>query len=260
VATRYYQFLLLKYQGAIEVLRQDVHKFLSQENLDISKFVDRHKAVAKRAGLKRGLEQTRAYFALATLYGDKDGRYEPQRLDWFRAQFVTELPTDLPSKCMYIHVTDTNVEMILRGGNKMEQDGDQNLTDVSPLIAEMLRLWHPYAASAQPDTAEPYAIFKQEQQSYGAGYNDSGDDYQSNNAYQKLVARAWKVAGINSQEDADKEWLVSDRHGKGCDWARKVTGRARRGVVCKEGERHDDSAASAQGHAPTTERASYRAL
>ena len=103
---------------------------------------------------------------------------------------------------------------------------------MSPLLAEMLRLWFPYAASAQPGAAAPHVIFKQEKQSYGTSYDG--------NAYQKMVARAWKVADVNPQEDAAKERQDNDRHGKGCDWARNVIGRARRGVVCQEGEQHDN--------------------
>ena len=79
-ATRYYTFLLQKYQGSIETLRLEVFAFLSQENLNVSKFVDRKSSLAKKTGLKAGLEKTRAYFALASLYGDVGSTYEPERL------------------------------------------------------------------------------------------------------------------------------------------------------------------------------------
>ena len=117
-ATRYYQNLLSKYQQAIERLRVTAHEFLQQDGLDVSKFVERHNRMAKKTGLKGGLEATRAYFALATLYGDVGGSYEPERLDWYRAQYATELPNPLPAKCMFVHVTETAVTMILRDGNK----------------------------------------------------------------------------------------------------------------------------------------------
>ena len=252
-ATEYYQFLQNKYQVAIETLRLDVFTFLSQDNLNISKFLDRHCARAKKTGLKGGLEKTRAYFALASLYGDVGGSYEPERLDWYRAQFATELPEPLPARCMFVHVTEAAVTMVLRDGNKNGQNVNQDLTATTPRLAEMLRLWMHHAASAQPDNAHPFVIFKTENKSYGTSYDNSG-------AHGKLVARAWKVARCNPQDDADKEWANNDKHGLGCDWARKVTGRARRGVVCKEGEQCDDVAAAAQGHSATTERASYRAL
>jgi hypothetical protein len=252
-ATRYYQSLLRKYQGAIETVRLDVFEFLSQDNLDISKFLDRKSSLAKKTGLKGGLDKTRAYFALASLYGDVGGSYEPERLDWYRAQFVTELPEPLPAKCMFVHVTEAAVTMVLRDGNKNGQDVNQDLTATAPRLAEMLQLWMPHAASAQPDNAHPFVFFKQENDGYGKSYDNSG-------AYGKLVKRAWKVAGVNPQEDAAKEWASNDRHGLGCGWARTITGRARRGVVCREGEQRDDAAAAAQGHSATTERASYRAL
>jgi hypothetical protein len=154
-ATRYYQSLLRKYQGAIETVRLDVFEFLSQDNLDVSKFFDRHCARAKKTGLKGGLQKTRAYFALASLYGDVGGSYEPERLDWYRAQFVTELPEPLPAKCMFVHVTEAAVTMVLRDGNKNGQDVNQDLTATAPRLAEMLQLWMPHAASAQPDNAHP---------------------------------------------------------------------------------------------------------
>jgi len=252
-ATRYYQSLLHKYQVAIETLRLDAFSFLSQNNLDISKFLDRKSSLAKKTGLKGGLDKTRAYFALATLYGDVDGSYEPERLDWHRAQYTTELPEPLPAKCMFVHVTDAAVTMVLRDGNKNGQDVNQDLTATAPRLAEMLRLWMPYAASAQPDNANPFVVFKHEQESYGTPYSES-------KSYAKMVKRAWKVVGVNPQEDAAKEWASNDRHGLGCGWARTITGRARRGVVCREGEQRDDAAAAAQGHSAATERASYRAL
>ena len=55
----YYQFLQNKYQVAIETLRLDVFTFLSQDNLNISKFLDRHCARAKKTGLKGGLAPLR---------------------------------------------------------------------------------------------------------------------------------------------------------------------------------------------------------
>ena len=154
---------------------------------------------------------------------------------------------------MFVHVTDAAVTMVLRDGNKNGQDVNQDLTATAPRLAEMLQLWMPHAASAQPDNAHPFVFFKHENDGYGKSYDNSG-------AYGKLVKRAWKVAGVNPQEDAAKEWASNDRHGLGCGWARTITGRARRGVVCREGEQRDDAAAAAQGHSATTERASYRAL
>ena len=229
------------------------HEFLQQDGLDVSKFVERHNRMAKKTGLKGGLEATRAYFALATLYGDVGGSYEPERLDWYRAQYATELPNPLPAKCMYVHVTETAVTMILRDGNKRGQNVDQNLSQASPQLANMLRLWMPYAASAQADKAHPHVIFQFTSDSYGACYGDGGP-------YGKLIKRAFDTADMDPQQDADKEWAPNDRRGLGCDWARKVVGRARRGVVCQDGEKHDDAAAATQGHAPATERSSYRAV
>ena len=87
------------------------------------------------------------------------------------------------------------------------------------------------------------------------------------NSYTSLVKRAWvnkkgvpKLGGVNPHDDALKEWEATDRHGFGCGWARTVTGRARRGVMDKDGEQRDDAAAAAQGHSASTERASYRAM
>eukprot|EP01043_Picozoa_sp_COSAG02_P081799 COSAG02_NODE_20172_length_845_cov_1.286863_2_plen_113_part_00 len=111
----------------------------------------------------------------------------------------------------------------------------------------------PHAASAQQDKTNPFVVFKHEQESYGTPYSES-------NSYGKMVKRAWKVAGVNPQEDANKEWAQEDKHGLGCDYARKVIGRARRGVVCKDGEQRDDVAAATQGHSVRTERAKYRAM
>ena len=261
-ATAYYQFLLKNYQNAIETLRLEVFTFLSQDNLDVSKFLGRKSALAKKTSLKKGLEQTRAYFAVATLYGEVGGSYEPERLDWCRAQFTTNFRT-LPKSCMFVLVAEEQVTMILRDGNKNGQDVDQDLTAVAPGLAGMLRLWMPHAVSAQPNKSEPFVIFKTENESYGKGFDDSS-------AYGKAVTRAWvnkkgqsKLGDINPQYDADKEWIKEGEKkvaGLGCGWARTVTGRARRGVVCKEGEQRDDAAAAAQGHSATTERASYRAL
>jgi hypothetical protein len=267
-AQNYYQFLLNKYQAAIENLRLEVLDFLSQENLDVSKFLER------RLGKKKGLERTRAYFALATLYGDVDGTYEPQRLDWYRAQFTTSLPdgwelvekkesagksvlpdpNPLPKTCMFVLITEENVVMVLRDGNKNGQNVDQDLTVKAPNLAAMLRLWMEHARSAQLEQATyPFVVFKTGEESYGKSYDDSS-------AYGKLIKRAWKTADVNPQEDAEKEWATNDKKGVGCDWARKVTGRARRGVVCKKGEQRDDMGTAAQGHSASTERTSYRAL
>ena len=271
-AQQYYQLLLDKYQAAIENLRLDVVQFLSQENLDVSVFLDRHHRLAKKTGLKQGLAQTRAYFALATLYGEANGTYEPQRLDWYRAQFATCLPdgwelvwdastgkfilpdpNPLPSTCMFVLITEQKVVMVLRGGNKNGQNVDQDLTDVAPKLAAMLRHWMTHARSAQPALTHPFVTFKTEEASYGTGCADSG-------VYSKMIERAWKIADLNPQEDADKETAANDRHGLGCDWARKVTDRARRGVVCKIGEERDNAGACAQGHNANTERAKYRTL
>ena len=115
----------------------------------MSKFVERHNRIARKTGLKGGLEATRAYFALATMYGDVGGSYEPERLDWYRAQYTSELPDPLPAKCMFVHVTETAVTMVLRDGNNRGQDVDQKLSKVAPQLANMLRLWMPYAAFAQ---------------------------------------------------------------------------------------------------------------
>ena len=62
-----------------------------------------------------------------------------------------------------------------------------------------------------------------------------------------------EVFDFLSQENLDLSKFV-------CDWARKIIGRARRGVVCKEGEQRDDAAAATQGHSANTERAKYRAM
>ena len=280
-ATAYYQFLLKKYQEVIERVRLDVLAFLSQENLDVSKFLNKKNAPARKFGVTKGLEQVQGYFCLATLYGEADGSYEPQRLDWYRAQYTTSLPdgwkmvkemvngketvklptkNPLPKRCMFVLVTDEQVWMVLRDGNKNGQNVDQDLTTESPNFAEMLRLWMPHAASAQQTETNPFVVFKHEQVSYGKPYNESG-------AYGKIVKRAWvndkgvpMLGDVNPQEDANKEWAQEDKHGLGCDWARKVTGRAHRGVVCKEGEKRDDAAAVTQGHSAATERASYRAV
>ena len=95
-------------------------------------------------------------------------------------------------------------------------------------------------------------VDKKGEHNYGTGYND--------NSYNKMIGRAWKTAGCNPQEDAEQEWAANDRYGLGCDWARKVTARARRGVVCKTGEQHDNAGVAAQGHSASTERAKYRTL
>ena len=207
------------------------------------------KLTAGKMGIKDGLKHATHYLALATLYGDVGGTYEPQRMDWYRAQYATELPDPLPAKCMYVHVTDDSVELILRGGNKAYQDVDQDLSDVSPLLAGTLRKWMPHAKkSAQPDEEYPHVIFKTAwQKTYGQAFTNKSDDYGS------MVNRAWTMAKVNPHEDAKTK-------GRGCDWARAVTGRARRGVVCKEGEKADNAAATAQGHAPATERDHYRSI
>ena len=108
--------------------------------------------------IKDGLKHVTHYFALATLYGDVGGTYEPQRMDWYRARYATDLPDLLPAKCMYVHVTNDSVELILRGGNKAGQDADQDLSDVSPLLASTLREWMPHAKSAQPGEEYPHVI------------------------------------------------------------------------------------------------------
>jgi hypothetical protein len=279
-ATVYYQFLLGKYQETIETLRLDVLEFLSQDNLDISRFLNKKNAPAKKFGVTKGLEQVQGYFCLATLYGDVGGTYEPQRLDWYRAQFTTSLPdgweldddgklpenNPLPKRCMFVLVTQEQVMMVLRGGNKNEQDVDQDLTAEAPELAAMLCLWMPHAASAQQDEANPFVSFKitdidrvSKSSNYGECFGD--------NSYTALVKRAWvnkkgmpKLGGVNPHVDALKEWEATDRHGFGCGWARTVTGRARRGVVDKDGEQRDDAAAVAQGHSANTERAAYRAM
>eukprot|EP01050_Picozoa_sp_SAG11_P023788 SAG11_NODE_4889_length_1732_cov_8.502143_1_plen_155_part_00 len=154
---------------------------------------------------------------------------------------------------MFVHVTKTAVTMILRDGNKRGQNVDQNLSQASPQLANMLRLWMPYAASAQVDKLYPHVFFQFTSARYGACYDDGGP-------YGKMIKRAFDTADMNPQQDADKEWARNDRRGMGCDWARKVVGRARRGVVCQDGEKHDDAAAATQGHAPATERSSYQAV
>ena len=105
---------------------------------------------------------------------------------------------------MFVHVTEAAVTMVLRGGNKNRQDVNQDLTTTTPRLAELLRLWRHHAASAQPDNAHPFVIFKTENKSYGTSYDNSG-------AHGKLVARAWKVARCNPQDDADKEWANNDK-------------------------------------------------
>ena len=279
-ATAYYQSLLKKYQNAIETLRLEVFEFFSQDNLDVSKFLGRKSALAKKTRVKIGLEETLSYFALATLYGDISGTYEPQRLDWHRAQFTTSLPdgwemvngklpdnNPLPKSCMYVLVIEEQVTMVLRGGNKNDQDVDQDLTAQAPELAAMLRLWMPHTASAQPDEPKPFVIFKitevdkmTKEHNYGKSFSDGG-------AYGKLVKRAWvdranvpRLGSVNPHDDAAKEWEATDRHGFGCGWARTVTSRARRGVVDKQGGQRDDMAAASQGHNASTERAAYRTM
>lgn len=201
--------------------------------------------------IKDGLKHVTHYFALATLYGDVGGTYEPQRMDWYRARYATDLPDLLPAKCMYVHVTNDSVELILRGGNKAGQDADQDLSDVSPLLASTLREWMPHAKSAQPGEEYPHVIFRTGYaKTYGQAFDNENDDFG------KMVNRAWAMAKVNPQDDAKHE----NAHGRGCDWARVVTARARRGVVCKEGEESDNAAAAAQGHTPATERNHYRSL
>jgi hypothetical protein len=279
-ATTYYQFLLTKYQEAIESLRLDVCAFLSQENLDVSKFLNKKNAPAKKFGVTKGLDQVQGYFCLATLYGDAGGTYEPQRLDWYRAKYTTSLPdgwemvngklpepNPLPERCMYVLVVGEQVTMVLRGGNKADQDVDQDLTAECPKLAAMLRLWMPHAASAQHGEANPFVSFKitvvdrvTKVSNYGECFGD--------NSYTSLVKRAWvnkngepKLGGgVNPHDDALKEWEATDRHGFGCGWARTVTGRARRGVVDQDGEQRDNAGSVAQGHSASTERAAYRAM
>ena len=211
--------------------------------------------------IKRSLRDTQAYFALALMYGDvggtyelrrnDGGAYEPQRNDGYRAQFCTILPDPLPPKCMFVHVTDGCVMIVLRSGNKAGQDIDQNLTVKSPMLADMLRKWMPHAASAQTGTDNPYVMFKLQHATYGKQFNED--------SYGKLLPRAWKRMGHDPEQDTKSELTRTDK-GHGCDWARKVVGRARRGVVCKEGETADKAGAATQGHAPATERESYRSI
>ena len=173
----------------------------------------------------------------------------------------------LPKSCMYVLVIEEQVTMVLRGGNKNEQDVDQDLTAQAPELAAMLRLWMPHAASAQPDEPKPFVIFKitevdkmTKEHNYGKSFSDGG-------AYGKLVKRAWvdsanvpRLGSVNPHDDAAKEWEATDRHGFGCGWARTVTSRARRGVVDKQGGQRDDMAAASQGHSASTEREAYRAM
>jgi hypothetical protein len=67
----------------------------------------------------------------------------------------------LPARCMYVLVTDEQVTMVLRDGNKNGQNVDQDLTTESPKFAEMLRLWMPHATSAQQAETNPFVVFKQ---------------------------------------------------------------------------------------------------
>jgi len=239
-------------------------------------FLDRYDRRALETGLKSGLTKTRAYFALATLYGeanDAQDLYEPQRLDWCRAKFTNSLPdgwelvfdesakklvlpaaNPLAEACMFVLITEEKVVMVLRGGNKNGQNIDQNLTDRAPNLAAMLRLWMPKARSAQPGEPNPFVIFKTDKKHYGTGFNV--------HAYSDMIERAWKTAGCNPQDDANKEPKKGKKNvaGFGSGWARKVTGLARRGVHCKAGEQHDNAGAAAQGHSASTERAEYRTL
>ena len=156
---------------------------------------------------------------------------------------------------MFVLITEEKVVMVLRGGNKNGQNVDQNLTDRGPKLAAMLRLWMPHAASAQPTQTEPFVMFKTESASYGTDFNV--------HAYSDMIKRAWKTAGCNPQDDADKEPKKEGEKnaaGFGCGWARKVICFARRGVHDNAGEQHDNAGAAAQGHSASTERAEYRTL
>ena len=67
------------------------------------------------------------------------GKLEPERLDWFRAQFATDetLPSTLPERCMFIHVSAEAVVMHLRDGNKRGQSVDQDITDAWATAADL---------------------------------------------------------------------------------------------------------------------------
>ena len=97
-----------------------------------------------------------------------------------------------------------------------------------------------------------------EQKSYGTPF--------SGNAYGKLLKRTWtgpdskQLAAPNPHEHAVDEENPKDRHGYGCDWARKVVSRARRGVIYADHAAADRTAAEDQGHSDETERLQYRTV
>jgi hypothetical protein len=216
-----YQGFLHEYQQYIEQLRLRAMVHLQSETMDVSQWRERK---------NHAIHAVMAYLCLATAYGDLGGTLEPIRLDWCDAKFVAELPARLADHCMYVLVTADRVSVHLRGGHKNNCAVDQNISDTSPLLAEVLRLWMPHAQSAQPDNNEPYVmIMHVEKKSYGQPF--------AGRAYGKLLQRTWtgpdskQLAAPDPHADAVEEENPADRHGYGCNWARKVVSRARRGVI-----------------------------
>ena len=81
-----------------------------------------------------------------------------------------------------------------------------------------------------------------------------------------LLKRTWtgpaarEFAAPDPQADAADEENPKDRHGYGCDWARKVVSRARRGVIYADDAARSRSGAAGQGHSDETERQQYRTV
>ena len=244
-----YQGFLGEYQQYIEQLRLRAMEHLESDTMDVSQWRHRH---------NQAIHAVMAYLCLATMYGDVDATLEPVRLDWCDAKFVTALPTRL-ADCMYVLVTTDSVSVHLRGGHKNGCDVDRNISETSPLLAEVLRLWMPHAQTAQPENNKPHVMLMHvNQKSYGQPFSGS--------AYGKLLNRTWtgpdakELAAPDPHADAKPEENPKDRHGYGCDWARKVVSRARRGVIYADQAAADQTAAAAQGHSDETERLQYRTV
>eukprot|EP01050_Picozoa_sp_SAG11_P007340 SAG11_NODE_609_length_8224_cov_5.446154_5_plen_619_part_00 len=246
-----YQRFLREYQDYIEKLRLRAMAHLESANLDVSQW---------RKKKNQAIHAVMAYLCLATLYGDVDGSLEPVRLDWYTAKFVESLPETSADRCMYVLVTADRVTLHLRGGNKNYCTlPPVDISRQSPKLAEVLRLWMPHAQSAQPQEQEPHVIIMHsEQKSYGTPF--IGKDYG------KLLKRTWtgpaarEFAAPDPQADATGEENPKDRHGYGCDWARKVVSRARRGVIYADDAARSRSGAAGQGHSDETERQQYRTV
>lgn len=247
---QYYQARLIEYQEFVEILRVQATQALDSVTVDVSQW---------RYKQNHAVQAVMRYLGLATMYGDVGGTLEPNRLDWYCAQFVTALPAILPDRCMYVLVTDASVVVHLRGGNKNYCALTQDISAHSPLLADFLRRWAPLAASAQPDEREPFVLFMH---AYEKNYGQPFDG----RAYGKLLERTWTgptARGLGAPDPhahARIEPNAKDRHGYGCDWARKVCGRARRGVLEAAAEARAAEGAARQGHTAQTERGQYRTV